>query len=101
MLMGMLMQHLGPWSLFGALAGAAALLSFFSLWRHQVGPEVEIADQAEYVVVPSATPFAATLDPRVEELQLELPFEHEETIGDILFQEVDLDGNDSIMEQRA
>jgi MFS family permease len=101
MLMGMFMQHMGPWSLFGALAAAAALLAFFSLWRHQTGPEVEIADQAEYVVVPSATPFAATLDPRVEELQLELPFEHEETIGDILFQEVDLDGNDSIMEQRA
>lgn len=99
MMMGIFMQYLGPWSLFGALAVAAAFLSFFSLWRHQVGPEVEIADQGEYVVVPSATPFVSALDPLTEELQLELPFEHEETIGDILFQEMDLDSDESTIEQ--
>ena len=49
-----------------------------------------IAEQGEYVAVPS-TPFASALDPRAEELQLELPFEFDDSISDMLLHEVDFD----------
>lgn len=98
MFLGRLMEQFGPWSLFGALATVAALLSAFSLWRHQVGPQVSIPDQGEYIAVPTTTPFASAMDPRAEELQLELPFETDDSIGDILLQEVDLDGDDTTLE---
>lgn len=80
-LLSRLMGWYGPWALFGAIAGFAALLAVFGYWRQQVGPTVTLEDQGEYVAVPTTSPFTATLDPRSEDVQLELPFDVEE-IGD-------------------
>lgn len=77
-LLSRFMAWYGPWALFGVIAGFAALLAMFGYWRQQVGPTVTLADQGEYVAVPTTTPFASTLDPRTEDMQLELPFELED-----------------------
>lgn len=74
-LLSQFMGWYGPWALFGVIAAIAVLLALFGYWRQQVGPTVTLEDQGEYVAVPTTTPFASTLDPRADDMQLELPFE--------------------------
>ncbi len=76
--LGRLMESYGPWSLFAAIAVVAALLAGFVLWRERVGPTLTVEEQGEYVAMPSTTALAGALDPRTEDPQLELPFDHED-----------------------
>ena len=80
-LLGRLMESYGPWSLFAAIAVVAAWLAGFVLWRERSGPTLTVEEQGEYVAVPSTTSLAGALDPRAEDLQLELSFDHEEAGG--------------------
>lgn len=72
-----LMVLLGPDGLFWALAGTAVVLALFALYRRQFGPPIPVGEPATYRVVPREGVYAGGLDPRYEELQLELDFESE------------------------
>lgn len=73
---GYLMDRLGSDALFWGIALSALLLAVYGLWRQRVGETIIVADQGEYVTVPSVAvaPIATALDPRSEEVQLEFDF---------------------------
>src|SRR5699024_1545016 len=74
-LVGWLMEALGPWSLFLTIMLVPAGLAVYAYWREQIGPAVLPSEKGEYVAVPGTTPSAGALDPRTDDPQLELPFE--------------------------
>jgi MFS family permease len=97
--MGRLMEWLGPSSLFASIALVALLLALFGLWRQRVGAPLSVADQGHYVVVPSTTAFAATLDPRAEEPQMELPFDGTDSYAAVVLHKGEFQ-DEHLMEER-
>lgn len=101
--LGNLMAWLGAGSLFGAIAVVAIVLAVFGYWRQQVGETMPVEEQGEYVAMPSTTPFAAVLDPRAEDPQLELPFDDTDAggYGAVVLHKADLPGDDRTEDRRA
>ena len=76
-----LMAMLGPPGLFWTLAGAGLALGGFAWLRQRVGPPIPVGEPATYRVVPREGVYAGGLDPRYEEVQLELDFDSAEPSG--------------------
>lgn len=72
-----LMLLLGPDGLFWTLAATALLLALFAWYRRQFGPPIPVGEPSTYRVVPREGVYSGGLDPRYEEIQLELDFESE------------------------
>lgn len=72
-----LMLLVGPDGLFWTLAATALLLALFAWYRRQFGPPIPVGEPSTYRVVPREGVYSGGLDPRYEEIQLELDFESE------------------------
>lgn len=80
LLASQLMAWLGPAGLFWALAGVGFVLGSFAWLRQRVGPPIPVGEPATYRVVPREGVLTGGIDPRYEEVQLELDFgfEHQQ-----------------------
>lgn len=63
---GLLIEGLGPRSLFAYLAATYGLLGLFALYRMRVTPPIPLQEQSEFVAMARTGVAAAELDPRTE-----------------------------------
>ncbi|AGM41321.1 Putative permease of the major facilitator superfamily MFS1 [Spiribacter salinus M19-40] len=77
-----LMALIGPSGLFWMLAGAGLVLAGFAWLRQRVGPPIPVGEPSTYRVVPRESVYAGGLDPRFEDLQLELSLDLDESPPD-------------------
>lgn len=66
LLAGLLIESLGPRSLFAYLMIPYGLLGAFALYRMRVTPSIPVQDQSEFVMMARTATVAAELDPRTE-----------------------------------
>lgn len=66
LLAGVLIEFMGPRSLFAYLAIAYGLLGLFTLYRMRVTPPIPLQEQTEFVVMARTGVAAAELDPRAD-----------------------------------
>ncbi|MDN5849736.1 MAG: MFS transporter [Nitrococcus sp.] len=69
-----MMAAMGPLGLFWTIAGAALWLSAYAAVCSWVGEPIQPEAAVHYRSVPRNTPYATTLDPRSEPVQMELDF---------------------------
>lgn len=65
------MDILGPQAFYGSIGTMLSFIAVFALWRSTQRTEVEIEEQGEFVVMATASPLAASLNPDVAIKELE------------------------------